>query len=136
MNINRHLSASLLAIVTAAGAQAATPAQAPETSIPFANNGGIRNWHADRDKGLWIQDSRGRWYYARFMGGTCRGLTFATSIGFETLPTGSLDRSSTVVVPREGRCPLQSLVSSEGPPKRKKAGDEADAEHSSQSDPG
>jgi hypothetical protein len=63
------------------------------------------------------------------MGGTCRGLNFATTIGFDTLPTGTLDRSSTVVVPREGRCPLQSVVSSTGPDKRKKAQDEPAADN-------
>jgi len=124
--ISRHFTAGLLAI---AGAQAAAEsAEAPQASIPFANNGGIRNWHADRDKGLWIQDSRGKWYYAEFMGGTCRGLNFATTIGFDTLPTGTLDRSTTVVVPREGRCPLQSVVSSTGPDKRKKT-ESADSEN-------
>ena len=120
--LSRHsMTVGLLALATAAGAQAAAPAAQAQASIPFANNGGIRNWHADRDKGLWIQDSHGKWYYAEFLGGTCRGLNFATTIGFDTLPSGTLDRSTTVVVPREGRCPLQSVVSSTGPDKRKKA---------------
>ncbi|HEY6640978.1 DUF6491 family protein [Povalibacter sp.] len=126
MNIRSMLLLTALVVTASAFADSSTtpPEQA---SIPFASNGGIRNWQADRDKGLWIQDSRGKWYYAEFMGDTCRGLNFATSIGFDTLPIGTLDRTSTVIVPRDGRCPIKSVVSSKGPEKRKKSQQEMPA---------
>jgi len=98
-----------------------------EASIPFANYGGIRDWQPDRDRGLWVQSVHRKWYYARFMG-TCLGLNFATAIGFDTHPLGSFDRWSTVIVPRYGRCTIQSLSLSDGPPKKvKKAKGDAGA---------
>ncbi|MEP7243599.1 MAG: DUF6491 family protein [Gammaproteobacteria bacterium] len=90
-----------------------------EASIPFANYGGIRDWQPDRDRGLWVQSVHRKWYYARFMG-TCLGLNFANAIGFDTHPLGSFDRWSTVIVPRYGRCTIQSLSLSDGPPKKVK----------------
>ena len=101
------------------GASAST--DAPQASIPFVQYGGIRNWKADSDKGLWIQDSHRNWYYAKLMA-PCFGLRFATSIGFDTQPMGTFDRFSSVIVPREGRCTVQSLVESDGPPRKVKAG--------------
>lgn len=104
-------------------ATAEPAAKAAEASIPFVNQGGIRNWSADRDKGLWVQDARGRWYYAKMFGGTCPGLNFATTLGFDTRTMGSFDRYSAILVPREGRCQIESLMPSDGPPaKQKKQG--------------
>jgi hypothetical protein len=102
------------------GAAAESTAKAAEASIPFANQGGIRNWSADRDKGLWVQDSRGKWYYAKMFGGTCPGLNFATTLGFDTRTMGSFDRYSAILVPREGRCQIESLIPSDGPPAKQK----------------
>jgi hypothetical protein len=90
----------------------------PETAIPFANQGGIRDWEADHDKGLWVQDVHRRWYYAKLMG-PCIGLSFAHSIGFDTHPMGRFDRFSAIVVPGSGRCTVQSLTASD-PPKPEK----------------
>lgn len=86
-----------------------------EASIPFANNGGIRDWQADRDQGLWVQDIHRNWYYAKLMS-PCIGLNFATSIGFDTRPMGTFDKFSSIVVPREGRCVVQSFTPSGAPP--------------------
>jgi len=96
---------------------AAQPAAA-QASIPFANHGGILNWRADRDQGLYVQDSRRQWYYAKFMG-TCPGVNFSNGLGFNTEPMGTFDKWSTVVVPGEGSCFLQSVVASDGPPSKK-----------------
>jgi hypothetical protein len=96
----------------------ATENVTPEPSIPFANHGGIRDWHADRDRGLWVQDVHGKWYYARLMG-PCTGLDFAETIGFDTRPMGTFDRFSAIIVPRYGRCVVQSLAPS-GPPRSQK----------------
>jgi uncharacterized protein DUF6491 len=86
-----------------------------EARIPFANHGGIRDWQADHDKGLWVQDVHRNWYYAKFMG-TCFGLNFANSIGFDTHPLGQFDKFSSITVPREGRCVVTSFTRSGAPP--------------------
>ena len=88
-----------------------------DISIPFANHGGIRDWQADRDRGLWIQDAHNKWYYATVMT-PCLGLNFANSIGFDTRPQGNFDRFSVIVVPGEGRCMIQTLRQSGAPPSK------------------
>jgi hypothetical protein len=126
MNISRlciSIAVAALTATTGVGLAAAAnaPAVAPTTdvSVPFANHGGIRDWSADNDRGLWVQDAHRKWYYAKLMG-PCTGLNFATSIGFDTRPIGTFDRFSTIVVPREGRCTIESLAPSEGPPVKHK----------------
>jgi len=89
-----------------------------EASIPFASRGGIRDWAADGDRGLWVQAVNRKWYYAQFMG-RCVGLGFATALGFDTGVQSVFDRWSTVIVPGYSRCALTSLTPSEGPPPRK-----------------
>lgn len=84
-----------------------------EASIPF---GLIRNWQADRDRGMWIQGNNRKWYYAQFMG-PCLGLAFANTVGFDTRNPSSFDRWSSVFVPGYGRCPIQTFTPSEGPPR-------------------
>lgn len=128
--------AALLASGLAAGAAAAPnsdQAVAEQVAIPFVNHGSIRNWQADKREGLWIQDTRGQWYYAKTMA-PCMGLDFALSVGFDTARSGTLDRFGTVVVPHEGRCPIVSLTRSEGPPARNKAAKAAAAAAQTQAD--
>lgn len=96
-----------------------SPAEAAEASIPFVDHGGIRDWRADRDRGLWVQDIHRNWYYAKLLG-PCTGLDFATAIGFVTRPPGSFDRFSTIIVPREGSCRMVNFVRSDGPPQKEK----------------
>lgn len=118
---------SLLIAACAGGAAQATESApsstAAEAAIPFVHFGAIRTWAADRDEGLWVQDSRRRWYYAKFMG-RCPGVRSATTLGFDTRPMGTFDRFSAVLVPRWGRCMVRSLVASEGPPSKKKKGND------------
>jgi hypothetical protein len=92
-----------------------------ETSIPFIGTIGLYNFEADSDRGVWLQDQQRRWYYATVLG-PCTGLPFATRIGVDTRFGGSqLDRTGTLLVDRQ-RCPINSLVASNGPPpKAKKA---------------
>lgn len=93
-----------------------------EASIPFVNSSSaVRDWQADGVNGLWVQDAHKQWYYATFIG-PCLGLDFALSVGFENRALDTLDRFSTVVVPGEGRCAIQSFKKSEAPPKRKERG--------------
>jgi hypothetical protein len=90
-----------------------------EASIPFASRGGIRDWAADGDRGLWVQSVNRKWYYAQFMG-RCIGLGFATALGFDTGSQAAFDRWSSVIVPGYARCALTSLTLSDGPPPRKR----------------
>jgi len=114
------LALGAVAALSLGSASAAESAVKPQASIPFANHGGIWDWQADGDKGLWVQSNSRQWYYATFMG-PCTGLGFANSVGFDTRPLGTFDRFSAVVVPRWGKCQLQSLELSDRPPGKQKA---------------
>jgi len=103
-----------------AQAVAAEESIGKETSIPFANMGGIRDWRAVDDSTLYVQDIRRNWYLAKLAAPT-PDLTFATAIGFETRGTNQLDKFGTVVVGGQ-RIPLTSFVSSAPPPVKAKAG--------------
>lgn len=117
-----------IAILLAAAALAA-PAQAKETSdyvwpelgvetrINFPNEGTIRNFEADRNDGIWLEDRQRRWYYADFIG-SCQELNFAQAIGFDTRGASTFDKFSTIVV-RGERCPIASLVTANKPLPRK-----------------
>lgn len=87
-----------------------------DARIPFVNMGSIRDWRADGDDALYVQDQQRNWYRATLMG-PCNDLNFAERIGFETRGTNQLDRFATVIVGRE-RCALSSLVTSAPPPTR------------------
>lgn len=127
----KKLALSLAALLLPLSAAAAIePAEEPralgvEASIVFPSDSSIRNWQADRSRGIWIQDRRGNWYYGTFAG-YCRDVDFAQAIGVETRGAGRLDRFASILV-RGERCQLSSFVTSEGPPskKDKKAAKEA-----------
>src|SRR3546814_15686362 len=102
-----------------AGAAAAEPAKAPrqigaEASIVFPSDTTIRNWRADRERGIWVQDRRGDWYYGLFAG-LCRDVDFAQAIGVDTRGAARLDRLATPLL-RGDRCPLVSFCPSAPPP--------------------
>lgn len=113
--------ATLWATGALAGAAAPQQLKKEEVSIPFVQYRSIRDWQADKDKGLWIQDLRRNWYYAELMQ-PCIGLDWAWHIGFDTRFGSSLDKFSSIVVPREGRCQITSLTRSDAPPPKKKRG--------------
>lgn len=122
MNVRNAIYASLLVTIFAgAPVLSAAEADAPpesvqnDVTIPFANQGGVYDWKADRDRGLWIQDVHGQWYYAKLMS-PCTGLNFANTIAFDTHPMGNFDRFSAIIVPHRGRCVVQSLRLSGAPP--------------------
>ena len=129
--------AAMLLPLSAAAADEPAPKQAAaapreigaEASIVFPSDTTIRNWRADRERGIWVQDRRGDWYYGLFAG-ICRDVDFAQAIGFDTRGQSRLDRFATLVV-RGERCPLVSFVNSAPPPskaERDKAKDAAKAE--------
>ncbi len=103
------------------GAWCATNAPAASAAaIPFVNFGGIYNWKADREQGVWIQDAHRKWYYATLLG-PCPGLDFATRIGFDTRPVDTFDRFSKIIVPGYGRCTVQNFTTSDPPPSKRAA---------------
>lgn len=118
-NIALSLAAALLPLSAAAATEPLAEARAlgVEASIAFPSDSSIRNWRADRGRGIWIQDRRGDWYYGVFAG-YCRDIDFASAIGVETRGAGRLDRFAAILV-RGERCPLSSFVTSDGPPPRR-----------------
>lgn len=111
--------AALAAASVAGGALAAPPKPRPigvETQIPFADHRGIRDFQADGDNALWIQDQGRNWYHATLFG-PCFGLPYAIGIGFVTKGTSALDKFGQIVV--EGRtCQIETFVTSNPPPKK------------------
>jgi hypothetical protein len=104
------------------------PLSSPETFISFANQrNAVHSWQADGLDGLWVQDGRRNWYYARFIG-PCFGIDHAFRLGFDTGSSNRIDRFSFVVVPDErDRCAIMSFRKSEPPPdgkRRSLAGEE------------
>ena len=117
-----RLNATGLIILLAAGTAAAKPAPVwpqlgIEASIPFPNFDAIRNYEADEDDGLWIEDQQHRWYYGKFLG-PCQGIQFAETIGFDTRGSARFDRFSKILVGRDV-CMFESFVTAEKPLPRK-----------------
>ncbi len=123
--------ARTLIIAALAAASLATPALArksndwpadqlgKETSIPFIGTVGLYNFDAEDQDGVYLQDQSRRWYYARVLG-PCTGLPFANRIAVDTRFNGtSLDRTGALLVDGDV-CHLDSLVASNGPPKKVK----------------
>jgi hypothetical protein len=118
---------AILTILAAAALAAPAVAKKPtphvwselgvETKIVFPNYGAIRNFEADGNDGLWLEDRQRRWYYAELIGG-CFDLNFAQAIGFDTRGSPTFDKFSTIIV-RGERCPLVSLVTAKKPLPRK-----------------
>lgn len=106
-------------LIAAAPGHADTASRPPQASIPFVNMGSIRDWRADGNSALYIQDLQRRWYHATLMG-PCADLPFANAIGIETRGVDTLDRFGTIFVHHQ-RCAIQSFVASAPPPKKAKA---------------
>lgn len=105
--------AILAAPIAASAKDKSWPELGVESKIPFAATGGIRNFRPDGDYGLWIEDSKRRWYYAA-LDGRCSGLGFASAVGFDTDGLSTFDRFGIVRV--EGiSCRVTSLVTAEKP---------------------
>ena len=110
------------AAVTLAGAAFAfgadnAAASAGPPAIQFADQGGIYDWRANGDRGIWVQAVNRQWYYASFIG-TCYGLDNAQRVGFLFGPSGQFDRWSSIIVPRESHCFVRTFDHSGAPPSR------------------
>jgi photosystem II stability/assembly factor-like uncharacterized protein len=94
------------------------PTNAPELSIPAVNGRGIRDWVAEDDSTLLVQDNFRKWYKVRLMAPS-RHLLHAEHIGFVTGPSGILDNTGAVVV-RGQKTPVVSITASEGPRRQRR----------------
>jgi hypothetical protein len=83
----------------------------------IGGNSAIRSYEPDGDDGLWIQDQRRRWYYAKMLG-PCSELNFAQAIGFDNRGSAYLDKFTRIYV-RGDQCALESFVTAEAPPSKK-----------------
>ena len=97
--------------VTAIDASTSRPGDA---SIPFADHGGIFDWHADGTRGIWVQGTNRKWFYGTFMS-ACTGLDHADAVGFVTSPSDDLDHWSYVVIRGTVPCHFANFTTSEAP---------------------
>ncbi len=117
------ISVLLAAAILTGAAEAKTtasyvwPELGVETQINFPNQGAIRNFEADGNEGIWLEDRQRRWYYAELLGG-CQELNFVQAIGFDTRGSATFDKFSTILVAGE-RCAVASLVTANKPLPRK-----------------
>lgn len=111
----RMLIALLLAAspMTLAADEPAPREVGQEADISFPALGGIRNFRADNDKGVWIEDQRRNWYYASFIG-TCPEIRFAHGIGIDTRGSARFDRFSKILV-GDNVCAIATLVTADKP---------------------
>ena len=83
-------------------------------SIPFVEFGNINDWRADGERGIYIQSTNRKWYYATFMS-PCIQLPYTESIGFRTTPPLPLDKFDSVLV-RGEPCYFRTLEEIPAPP--------------------
>lgn len=137
-NLALSLAAVLLPLsATAAANEPASPNSTEESrvlgvesSIVFPSDSSIRNWQADRDRGIWVEGRRGEWFYGSFAG-ICRDVDFAQAIGVETRGAGRLDKFASIIV-RGERCMLSSFVTSAPPPTKAERNAAREAEKAAQ----
>ena len=110
----RNFALTAFAALALAGTPLAAAAP-PETSIPFVNHHGILDWKVAGRTTLYIQGRGRKWYKATVLS-SCRDLNFATRIGFEAGRSGRFDQSAYILTEGQ-RCPVQSVVESDPPPK-------------------
>jgi hypothetical protein len=125
--VSKTLKAAALAaaLLTAAAAAAQTgptpgPRSGERADIPFATHNGIRTFTPDRyGEGVYMQDNRRNWYYARFFS-RCQNIDYSIGIGFKTFGgSSSLSRGDTIFAGHE-RCQIADLVRSGPPPEKPK----------------
>jgi Family of unknown function (DUF6491) len=111
------LSALLAGVLALSGVAALADTPPPEAQIAFAKKN-IWNWQVVDNNTVLIQDVGRRWYKATLFG-NCINLPFSQRLAFESNPSGSFDKFSTIRVQGQ-RCPLTSLVETTAPPKKPK----------------
>jgi Family of unknown function (DUF6491) len=111
----KMLIALILAAVPLPLAADETPARdvGVEGNISFPAQGGIRNFRADNDKGVWLEDRQRKWYYASFIG-PCPEIRFAQGIGIDTRGSARFDKFSRILVGKNS-CAIATLVTADKP---------------------
>ena len=117
-----NLALSLAALLLPLSAAAADEPERPreigvEASIAFPAYGTVRNFEADGDDGIWIEDQRRDWYYATLTG-YCPDLDFVQAIAIDTRGIARLDKYGAIIVNGQ-RCAFTSFVTAEKPLPRK-----------------
>jgi hypothetical protein len=111
------LTKTLIA-AAALGAAPAFALDAPVAAPPEAHIRSMADYLetvVDPQRGIYIRDYSGRWYYARIEG-LCPRLTRSASLRFDAAPGGNFDRYSTIRA--DGwRCTVASVTESDGPPR-------------------
>ncbi|QNN64686.1 hypothetical protein H9L12_10460 [Sphingomonas rhizophila] len=110
--MTKHLVLALTGLAVSLPAMA-QPDAPREVSIPFAANGGIRDWEAEGDKSILLRDRTNRWYRATFVG-RCPRVGYSNTLVFETDPSGTFDRFSSIKS-EYGNCQVGSIVRAEAP---------------------
>ena len=107
-----------------AQAHATPPQDAPlghETTIPFAGNGGLRDWEPGVPNSgvVYVRDRRQRWYQVTLTGPCVRDRALDT-LSYTTDTNGTFDRFSRVSVARYPQqvCGVTSIRTSLPPPAR------------------
>ncbi|HEX8222952.1 MAG TPA: DUF6491 family protein [Allosphingosinicella sp.] len=118
--MRKILGAAIIGL--AAGSAAAAETSPAETVIPFVSSIRAIEWKAASDDSLYVRGGKGEWYFVR-TSNRCSRLRQALAIGFRTSALDQLDRHGAIMV-QGVRCPVASIVRSEGPPSkpRRKAG--------------
>jgi hypothetical protein len=116
------LAVLLLVAPFAASAGPESATKSAEASIPFANDGGIRDWRADGSRGMWLEANGGHWYYASFSS-QCTALPVASGVRFVAEPSGVLSRWSSIRLGHNERCFFRTLQRSDRPPRRARRAD-------------
>lgn len=89
--------AAAIAQNTAENAAQAEKEASGRDYIPFANKGGVWDWHAEGSDVVYFQDRREQWYRAELMGRS-PDLPFVQFIGLDTGPSDRLDKWSAIYV--------------------------------------
>ncbi|WP_174279143.1 DUF6491 family protein [Sphingomonas bacterium] len=117
--MKKMLFALALSLVAGGSAQARSRPLGAETTIPFASNGGLRDWQRGgaQSDALWVRDRTEQWYLVR-LSGRCRFDFPLDTLIYTTDPSGIFDRFSTVRVGSEPYqvCGVRSIVASAPPP--------------------
>lgn len=112
--MKRIIALALASVPFALAAEETSPrVVGVEGEISFPALGGIRNFRADNDKGVWLEDRQRNWYYASFLG-TCPEIRFAQGIGIDTRGSARFDRHSKILV-RGNVCAIATLVTADKP---------------------
>jgi hypothetical protein len=118
------LTAALLTGTATAQSHGTGPTPGPhsgeQADIPFATHDGIRTFTADQNgEGVFLQDNRRNWYYARFFA-RCLNIDFSLGIGYRTFAgSPNLSRGDTIYAGHEA-CRIADLVRSGPPPEKPK----------------